>query len=65
MIIIGKDVIYAGILTWIVSLNGKDQFFVNKEEAIEFYCGGHCNPMYNEAHYDCECCPIKNEEVKT
>ena len=61
MTIIGKDKIYGANSLWIVSLNNSVEYlFHNKQEAIDFYCKHHCNPLYNDVHYDCECCPIKN-----
>ena len=59
IIVIGKDKIFNFGRIWIVSLkDGNEEHFRSKKAAINFYCSKHCNPMYNDAHYDCESCPI-------
>ena len=61
---IGKDIIKKAEYTyhWLINKWGATDyiFFETKELAIAYYCKNCCNPIYNEVHYDCESCPIKN-----
>ncbi len=64
MIKIGKDKIFKFGNMWVVNLNlnEEEHRFLSKKAAINYYCRNCCNPIYNEIHYDCEGCPIKNED---
>ena len=61
MIKIGEDSIFEYKSAWTILTLKNEFYFKTKKEAIDYYCQNCCNPIYNDIHYDCESCPIKEE----